>query len=317
MRIVIIDGHTLNPGDLSWAPLRALGEVDFYPRSAPEQVVDRCKDAQVIITNKIRFQADLLAQLPHLRYIAISATGYDHIDLTACKERGIRVTNVAGYSTQSVAQHCFALLLNISNAVEKHHQSVLAGHWSKQPDFSYSLQPLQELAGKTMGIFGFGKIGQALAKIALGFDMRVIAHHKHPQRDAMEGVTFVAQERLFQQSDVLSLHVPLNAQTKGVINKKTLALMKPNAILINTGRGGLIVEEDLAIALKNQQIQAAALDVLSQEPPLADHILFGLPNCIITPHHAWASVAARQRLINSLAEQISHFKQGEAQPYLV
>src|SRR3546814_157352 len=267
MKITVLDGHTLNPGDLSWDPLENLGEVTVYDRSAPEEVVERCADADIILTNKALVKADAIRELKDLKYIGVIATGYNVVDVKAAAERGIPVTNAAGYSSPSVAQHVFSLLLALSTRVEAHAESVRNGDWSRSKDFCYWLQPPVELSGKTMGIVGLGQIGQATARIALGMGMKVIASHKHPERDAMDGVRFTSLEECFRESDVISLHCPLNQQNKEFVNKQLLAVMKPSAYLINTSRGPLLHEADVAEALNSGSIAGDGLDVLSTEQP--------------------------------------------------
>ena len=311
--IVVLDGHTLNPGDLSWQPLQDLGYVQVYEHTSEELIKQRAKDADILVVNKVPIRGRLLEQLPKLKYIAVSATGYNNIDLDAAKVRGIPVSNVVGYASDSVAQHVFALLLALTNQVTQHHQSVLNGDWAKCLHFSYTLQPIIGLVGKTMGIYGLGKIGQKVAEIALAFGMKVIAHHKYPKRDAKTGVKFVSLSELFTQSDVLSLHAPLTEENRGIINKKQLDLMRPSTYLINTGRGGLVNEADLKAYLEKGKIAGAGLDVLSIEPPINSNPLIGVPNCIITPHLAWASKEARQRLMDGMLENVKSFLIGKPQ----
>ncbi len=303
-KIVVVDGFTLNPGDLSWESLQKLGEVFVYEHSTREEILERAHDANIILANKTVFDAAILAQLPNLRCICVTATGFNNIDIKSAKKHDILVCNVAGYGTDAVAQHVFALLLELTNAVGKHHESVQQGDWSRNRDFCYTLQPVIELAGKTMGIYGFGKIGQQVARIALAFGMKILSTHKHPERDAMPGVEFVNLETLFQNSDIITLHAPLTAENEGFVNKNLLSKMKPSAYLINTARGGLIQEADLKEAIENGIIAGAGLDVLSQEPPVNGNILFGVKNCIITPHNAWASREARQRLLDETVENV-------------
>jgi glycerate dehydrogenase len=311
--IVVLDGHTLNPGDPSWAPLRLLGETHVYDRSSPSEIIERAKDANIILVNKILISREIILQLPRLKCICVTATGFNNIDLQAATERGITVCNVLGYGTSSVAQHVFALLLECSNHVALHSDSVKKGDWSSQPDFCYWKKPIFELQGKTMGIYGFGRIGQKVAAIALAFGMRVLATHKHPERDARTGVTFVNLPDLFAASDVVSLNAPLTADNRDIVNLDLLRRMKTTSILINTGRGELIVEEDLAEALQSGRPAVAALDVLRVEPPRANHPLFSLPNCLITPHLAWAGREARMRLLEMTVENVHAFLQGAPQ----
>ncbi|MCB9325985.1 MAG: D-2-hydroxyacid dehydrogenase [Lewinellaceae bacterium] len=309
--IVILDGYTLNPGDLNWGDFDALGAITIYDRTPEDQVLERAKEAEILIVNKVMITVGMLEQLPQLKCICVTATGYNNIDIDATRQKNIPVCNVKGYSSESVAQHVFAMMLDFTNQVAAHHQSVNNGGWSRCPDFSYTLNPVSELSGKTMGIYGFGRIGQAVAKIALAFGMKVIAKHKHPERDKMQGVTFVDTENLFRESDFLSLHAPLTEENAGLIRKTTLQLMKPSAILINTARGGFVVENDLKEALKNGTIAGAALDVLSTEPPAGNHILIGVKNCLLTPHLAWASREARQRLMAETVHNVESFLKGE------
>lgn len=309
--IVVIDGYTLNPGDLSWNKFQALGNTIIYDHTPPEMLIERAKEADIIVVNKAVISSEILERLPKLKCICLTATGYNNIEIQAAKERRITVCNVVGYGSNSVAQHVFALLLTLTNQIYRHHQSVQKGDWANCRDFSYTLCPIMELAGKTFGIYGFGKIGQKVAEIALAFGMNVIATHKHPKRDARPNVKFVELEMLFRQSDVLSLHAPLTAENEGIIHRETLRWMKPSAFIINTGRGGLIREKDLKAALEKSQIAGAALDVLSVEPPPRDHILYGIPNCIITPHIAWASIGAREKLMDISVENVRAFLKGE------
>lgn len=312
-KIVVIDGYTVNPGDISWDDIARLGDFEVYEESTYEEALIRAKEADILIVNKLLCDKHFINQLPQLKCICLSATGYNNVDLKAASARNIPVCNAVGYGTASVAQHVFALLFALSNRVEMHHASVVAGDWANCPNFSYFLQPIEEMAGRTMGIYGFGRIGQKVAEIALAFDMKVLATHKHPERDARPNVEFVSLEKLFSSCDVISLHAPLSEQNYQIVNRDLLALMRPSAYLINTGRGGLIQEADLKAALEVGKLAGAALDVLSQEPPPKDHILMDAPNCIITPHNAWASRAARQRLMDITATNIRAFLAGEAQ----
>lgn len=311
--IVVLDGHTLNPGDLSWFELQSLGQVSVYDRSSSEEVVPRAHGASILVVNKVVISRQHIEQLSNLKCICVSATGYNNIDLEAARERGICVSNAVGYGTFSVAQHVFALLLELTNNVALHHHSVLQGDWSQQPDFAYWKKPLIELNGKTMGILGFGRIGQKVASIAMAMGMRVLATHRHPERDALVGVTFVRIEDLFASSDVVSLTVPLNDKTNQIVNAKLLERMKSSAFLINTGRGELINETDLLQALQAGKLAGAGLDVLDGEPPSPDHPLFSAPNCVITPHQAWASREARQRLLKITVTNVASFLRGKPQ----
>lgn len=248
-----------------------------------------------------------MAQLPSLKLIAVSATGYNNVDITAAQERGIAVANVSGYSTPAVVQHVFALLLGLINQVETYHHSVSRGDWAQAPDFSYTLSTLSELTSLRMGIYGLGRIGQAVAKVALAFGMEVLATHKHPQRDAMEGVRFVELDELFRQCNVVSLHAPLSQANSEIVDRALLSSMPKPSYLINTGRGGLINEKDLLACLEDGTLSGAGLDVLSQEPPPANHPLTQAPNCLITPHLAWATQAARSRLLGEVVRNIEAF----------
>ena len=309
-KIVFLDAYTLNHGDLDWSGLKALGDVDIYDRSPAETVVSRASEAEIIITNKVIFDRELFERLPKLKYICIAATGYNNIDTETARNKRIRVSNVVGYSTSSVTQHVFALLLALVNRTETYNREVHTGKWADGPDFSYWNEPIQELSGMTMGIYGFGKIGRAVASVAMAFGMKVISVHKHPERDQRAGVRFVDWDSLLKESDVLSLHAPLTAANKGLFGKEVFSKMKKSAFLINTSRGPVVDEEDLALALRTGEIAGAGLDVLGLEPPARDNPLFGLPNCLITPHHAWASQAARKRLLIGLIENIRAFQSG-------
>ena len=304
--LVVLDGHTSNPGDLSWAPLEALGELTVHARSAPEQVSERIARASVVLTNKTRLSAELLEQAPGLRGIAVLATGHDIVDGAAARRLGIPVCNVPEYGTASVAQAVFALLLELTNHTGSLAAGVRDGRWSECPDFCYWDAPLQELAGLTFGIVGHGRIGAAVARIARAFGMEVLSHRRTP------GPGNVDLDTLLATSDVVSLHCPLTPETRGLINAERLARMKPGAILINTGRGPLIDEAALAEALASGHLGGAGLDVLSVEPPAADHPLLRAPNCLITPHVAWASRAARERLITATAANVAALLKGQA-----
>ncbi|RFS20950.1 D-2-hydroxyacid dehydrogenase [Chitinophaga silvatica] len=306
-RIVVLDGYTLNPGDLDWAALKELGEVTIYDRTPVSQVVERAKDANIVLTNKAIVNSQAIQELKSLEYIGVMATGYNIVDVQAAKERGITVTNVPAYSTDAVAQLTFALILELCNQVGEHAASVRAGDWSRSQDFSYWKTTLRELAGNTLGIIGLGQIGRSVAKIALAFNMKVIASHKHPERDAMEGVEFTDQATCFRKADIVSLHCPLTAENKEFVNLALLRTMKPSAFLINTSRGPLIQEQDLAQALREGIIAGAALDVLSVEPPGGENPLPGAPNTIITPHIAWATLAARERLMNGVVGNLKSY----------
>ena len=310
MNITYLDGHTLNPGDLSWKPLEKLGNFTFYDRTKPEDIVARAADADIILSNKVLLNAETLTQLPRLRYIGVTATGYNNVDMAAARKQGITVTNVRGYGTSAVAQHTFSLLLGLTNHAELHSQSVRAGDWTHAIDWCYWKTPLVEITGKTIGLIGLGDIGTQVARIALAFGMRVLAYRKS-QVSAGEGIKVVTLDELFQESDVVSLHCPLTDETRGVINADSLPKMKLSAYLINTGRGGLIHEQDLADALNAEKLAGAAVDVLSTEPPKADNPLLTAKNCLITPHVAWAFSESRQRLMRLVADNIAAFQNGQ------
>ncbi len=311
MKIVFLDANTINPGDLSWDELTRLGEVNIYKRTMPQHIIDRCQNADIVITNKVIFSEEVLLQLPKLKCICVAATGFNVIDIVAARKRGIPVCNVVGYSTNSVAQHVFALVLALNHQVENHAQDVNNDGWKNSKDWSYQLNSNFELAGKTMGIYGFGKIGQKVGEIALAFGMNIISHHKHPKRDAKKGVKFVSLIELFAESDILSLHAPLTSENEGIVNLDNLRSMKSSSILINTGRGGLVVEKDLHYALEQGIIAGAGLDVISAEPPINGNILIGTKNCMITPHQAWAAKESRQRLLSEIVLNIKAFQKGQ------
>lgn len=305
MKIVILDGHVENPGDLSWEPLAQLGEVTVYERTAPSDVIARIGDAPIVITNKTVITREIFDACPAIRYVGVLATGYNVVDIAAAKERGIIVTNVPAYSTQAVAQFTMALLLEICHHVGRHSDSVHAGKWSACQDFAYWDYPLIELAGKTIGIIGYGRIGQATAKVAQALGMKVIAYSRHGQ-----GEPYVPLEELYARADVISLHCPLTAENTGMINRETIAKMKDGVILLNTARGALINEEDLREALLSGKVYAAAADVAAVEPIPADSPLLGLPNMIFTPHIAWACYETRQRLMDIAVDNVRQFLNG-------
>ncbi len=309
MTIVYPDAYTLNPGDLDWQPLQALGTVVLYDRTAPEELVSRLKDADAVLVNKVKLNREALAQLPKLRYIGVTATGYDIIDMEAARERNIVVTNVKGYSSDSVAQLTFALLLELVLHVGRHSESVYAGDWAQSADFSYKKSPLIELAGKTLGLVGYGDIGRKVAAIGRAFGMNVLVNRRNTT-DGEEGIALVDRKRLFAQSDVVSLHLPATPDTVGFVNADLLALMKPTAYLVNTSRGTLLNEADVAQALNAGKLAGAGLDVLSVEPPKADNPLLAAQNCVITPHIAWASYEARGRLMQGVVDNLKAFQDG-------
>ncbi len=310
MRIVVLDGFTLNPGDLSWSELKSLGDCDIYDRSPPPAVVTRAADAEIVLTNKTVLNREQILALPKLKYIGVLATGYNIVDVTVARERNIPVTNVPSYGTQSVAQHTFSLLLELTQHVGHHAQTVRQGRWTKCPDFCYWDYPLVELAGLTIGLIGFGRIGKAVGELAMAFGMNVLATGSTPKPSSGR-VEFVELETLFRESDVVSLHCPLTARTKNLVNKEALARFKPTAFLLNTSRGPLIDDQALAEALNAGQIAGAAVDVLSVEPPPADNPLLSAKNCIVTPHIAWATSAARARLMQIAVANIRAFLNGK------
>ncbi len=312
MQIVVLDAYTLNPGDLSWDGLKALGSCDIYDRTPPAQVIARAANAEIILLNKVVLTRDRLERLPKLRYIGVLATGTNVVDLAAARGRHITVTNVPAYSTRSVAQITFALLLELTHHVGHHAQSVRDGRWTRSKDFCYWDYPLIELDGLTMGLIGFGRIGQAAADLARAFGMNVLACSPS-LKTAPRSVRVVDVETLFRQSDVVSLHCPLTPQTRQLVNAERLAWMKPTAFLLNTSRGPVIDEPALAAALSAGRIAGAGLDVLSVEPPPPDNPLLTARNCIITPHHAWASGAARVRLMHIAVENVQAFLAGQPQ----
>jgi glycerate dehydrogenase len=309
MRITILDGYTLNPGDLSWAELEKLGECAIYDRTPADEIIVRAAHAEIVLTNKTLLSRETLAQLPQLKFIGVLATGYNIVDVAAAREWGIVVTNVPGYATRSVTQSVLAHVLTLTLHPAQHGQSVSAGKWSECEDFCYWDYPLIEIAGLAMGIVGFGQIGRAVADAALAFGMNVLAYDAVPL-DPPPGVRMAALEELFRQSDVVSLHCPLTPQTQNLIDAERLSWMKPTALLINTSRGPLVEEKALAEALDAGRIAGAGLDVLSVEPPPIDHPLLHAKNCCITPHIAWATVSARKRLLDEAVENVRAFLAG-------
>jgi len=312
-KIVILDGHVANPGDLSWDSISDQGTLKIYERTTDKELIERARDADILIINKRRLNQQDLNQLPNLKLICTLATGYNNIDVKAAKALGITVCNAVGYSSPSVAQHVFALLLELINRVGLHNDHIQQNGWANSIDWCYWKSPMIELSDKTMGIYGYGKIGQKVAEIALAFGMKVIAVRKSNKASKNKKVQLVDLETLWNESDVISLHAPLTVDNEDIINKTTLTKMKKSAYLINTGRGGLINEKDLKVTLEEGQIAGAGLDVLSQEPPPKNHLLLGTPNCLITPHHAWATKESRGRLIGIVGENIKAFLAGKPQ----
>lgn len=310
MKIVILDGYTENPGDLSWEAFEALGEVTVYDRTPKEMIVERIGDAQAVITNKTPMTRQTLDNCPSIRYIGVLATGYNVVDTGAAKEKGIPVTNIPTYGTTAVAQMVFALLLEVCHHVGAHSQAVKDGAWSRNPDWCFWNYPLIELAGKTMGIIGFGRIGQAAGKIAKAFGMEVLAYDQYPNDAGRQIGEYVSLDELYARSDAISLHCPLFPETTGMINKESIAKMKKGVIIINTSRGPLIVEEDLAEALHQGKVYAAACDVVSTEPIRPENPLLGCYNSILTPHIAWAPKESRSRLMDIAAQNLKAFIDG-------
>jgi len=305
MKIVILDGYVENPGDLSWEPLHQLGDLTVYDRTAPGDVIARIGDAPIVITNKTVITREIFDRCPAIRYVGVLATGFNVVDIAAAKEKGIVVTNVPAYSTQAVAQFTMALLLEICHHVGRHSDAVHAGKWSACQDFAFWDYPLIELMGKTIGIVGYGRIGQATAKAAQALGMKVIAYSRHGQ-----GEPYVPLDELYARADVVSLHCPLTAENTGMINRETIAKMKDGVILLNTARGALINEADLREALLSGKVYAAAADVAAVEPIPADSPLLGLPNMIFTPHIAWACYETRQRLMDIAVDNVRQFMNG-------
>ena len=310
MKIVVLDGYGLNPGDLSWSAWEALGELTVYDRTSPSELLERSEGAEVLITNKTLITAEDMAELSSLKYIGVLATGYNVVDIDAAKARGIVVTNIPAYSTASVAQMVFAHVLNITQRVGYYANENTQGRWTNNADFCYWDTNLVELDGKKMGIVGYGNIGKATARIALAFGMEVLAYTSKEQKDLPQGVRKVTLDELFSESDVVSLHCPLTPDTKELVNAERLKTMKPSAILINTGRGPLVNEQDLANALNEGRIAGAGLDVLSVEPSLADNPLLKAKNCFITPHIAWATKEARTRLMGIAINNLKSYQEG-------
>lgn len=310
-KIVVLDGYTLNPGDLSWKELKALGDVEIYDRTSAEQLMERAKGAEILLTNKTVLTADTIKELPDLKYIGVLATGYNVVDIDAAKEKKIVVTNIPSYSTNSVAQMVFAHILTITQRVEHYTHEVRDGKWTNCEDFSFWDTPLTELDGLKIGIIGLGHIGQAVARIAISFGMEVYAYTSKSSDQLPEKIVSKPLDEIFKESDIVTLHVPLSRDTQYMVNAERLQLMKPTAIIINTGRGPLVNEQDLADALNNKVIYAAGIDVLSTEPPKADNPLLTARNCFITPHISWATKAARERLMKIMIDNLKGYLKGE------
>lgn len=313
MKIIVLDGYCVNPGDLSWEDLATLGELIVYDRTSADKVIERIGDAQIVYTNKTPITCEVLDACPGIRFIGVLATGYNVVDITAAKEKGIPVTNVPSYGTAAVGQFAIALLLEICHRIGLHNDAVQAGRWSESPDFCFWDYPLIELAGKNMGIIGLGRIGQATAKIAKALGMHVIAYDKTHTDTGRMVAEYVPLDRIWGESDVIVLHCPLLPGTQGIICRDTIRMMKDGVIIINNSRGPLIVEADLAQALKNGKVMAAGLDVVSVEPIKKDNPLLGLDNCIITPHISWAPKESRQRLMDVAVDNLRKFLAGKMQ----
>ncbi len=307
MKIVVLDGYTLNPGDLSWSGLEALGDTTVYERTPDDLVVERARGATVILTNKTELGRATLERLPDLKYIGVLATGYNVVDTKAARERGVIVTNVPTYGTDSVAQMVFAHLLNLTQHVAHHAQTVKDGRWADSPDFCYWDYPLVELAGMTMGVLGFGRIGQTSGKLAQAFGMRVLAYDPFIKESPLDGASMVDLDTLFSESDVITLHTPLTPETEGLVNADLIGKMKKTAFIINTSRGPVINEGDLAAALNDGRLAGAGLDVLGIEPAASDNPLLTAKNCYVTPHISWATQSARARLMGTAIDNVKAF----------
>ena len=313
MKIVVLDGFTLNPGDLSWDRFKAKGECLVYDRTTPEELMERAIGAEVLITNKVVLDASTIAKLPSLRYIGVLATGYNVVDVGAAKKHGVLVTNIPAYSTDSVAQLVFAFILNFAQQVVQHSSEVKSGKWATCKDFSFTVSPQMELAGKTLGIVGFGKIGQKVAHIGKAFGMEVIFYAPSQKSGLGALAKQVSLGEVFKESDFVSINCPLTPENLGFVNASLLKTMKPGSFLVNTGRGPLINEADLAHYLNNNKIAGAGLDVLSTEPPQPDNPLPTAKNCYITPHIAWATLEARQRLMDIAVDNLGAYISGKPQ----
>lgn len=311
MKICILDGYSLNPGDLDWSPVERLGDVTLFDRTPADKIVERAADADIVLTNKVPFSADTLRQLPRLRFICVLATGYNIIDTEAAARQGVVVANIPAYSTMSVAQMAFAHILNITNHVASYAREVADGKWTNCPDFCFWDSALTELAGKTMGIVGLGNTGMATARIAVAMGMKVVALTSKSADTLPEGITPAPLDDVLASADVVSLHCPLTQSTRHLINAASIAKMKPSAILINTGRGPLVDEQAVADALNGGRLAAFGADVLSQEPPRGDNPLLSARNCFLTPHIAWATLEARTRLMSTATENVRQFIAGE------
>lgn len=314
MKTVILDSFALNPGDLSWDWLKKTGECEIYDRTPADEIISRCEGAEIVITNKTPLPKTVLEKLPSLKFIALESTGYNVVDIEYCKERGIPVCNIPSYSTEAVAQLTFSLILEITNAVALHSESVKSGEWTACPDFCYWKIPLSELSGKTLGIVGFGQIGMRVADIAEAFNMNVIAVSGHETNQShRKNFRWVNTEELKKEADIISFHCPLNKNTEKLCNEEFLNACKNGVIIINTSRGPVIDENALAAALKSGKVRGAGVDVLSTEPPKEDNPLLSAPNCFITPHIAWAGFETRKRLMNILESNVKAYLNGKPQ----
>ena len=310
MKIVILDGFAANPGDLDWGWLKEYGELTVYDRTPEELIVDRAKDARIVILNKTPVSRATLAQLPEVKLIAVLATGYNIVDVEACRERGVMVANIPSYSVSAVAQQVFAFILEFANRVGLHTASVTAGEWAANPDFSYQKAPTAELLGKTIGIIGYGRIGRRVAALAKAFEMRVLVNTAHPEKYPEADVTFLPLDELLPQCDFVTVHCPMTPQTDKLVNADFISKMKDGAFLVNTSRGGELDEQAVADALNRGKLAGAGIDVLSTEPPAPDNPLLSAKNIFITPHIAWASYETRVRLMEILKENIRGFVEG-------
>ena len=313
MKIVNLDGYSTNPGDLSWKQFEKYGDFVVYERTRPDQIIERAKDADCLIINKSQITKEILDELPKLKYVGLQSTGFNAIDIKAAKQKGIVVSNIPSYSTNEVAQHVFALILEITNQVALHSKAVKSGEWSKCPDFCFWKTPLTELNNKTIGIIGFGSIGKRVAEIAKAFGMKVAAFTPHPSNEGFDYVDFCSFDELLMKSDIITCHCPLFDSTIGLINKDAISKMKKSAIFINTSRGPVVDDNALAQALNSGDIAAAGLDVLTVEPPSIDNPLLHAKNCFITPHIAWAATETRTRLLVILEENLKAFLSGKPQ----
>ena len=312
LNLVILDGFTSNPGDLSWDELKSVSNLTIYDKTSADELLQRCKEADAVLTNKVVFSKEIMDSLPRLKYIGVLATGYNVVDIKAARAKNICVTNIPSYSTDSVAQLVFALIFHFYWHVKEHSDEVMGGKWSASPHFCYHSFDIRELSDKTMGIVGFGNIGQAVAKIALAMNMKVIYFNRSKKNiKGLEKAKQVSLDELFSSSDIISLNCPLTPETKEIINAESLKKIKKTSIIINTGRGPLINEKDAAEALKEKRLAGLACDVLSVEPPAKDNSLLKAPNCIITPHIAWQTFEARERLIKTAAANVKAFIAGK------